>query len=455
MNDQLATGFSRLVRRIETLDPSSRTGRVLRVHPGRIEASGPGAALGDFCEIDCSDPGADQESHQVLAEVAAVRDDHIVLVPLEPDARIYPDARVVAKISGGLVPAGDGFRGRVIDAFGAPLDEGGPILADIHLPAAGRVMRPLDRAGDARRLETGIRVIDTILPLSIGQRMGVFAASGVGKTTFLQQLTLQTECDQVVVCLVGERGQEVENFWGTIRRRPDADRFTCVASTSDMSAGLRARAVYQALALAEFWRDKGRHVLFVLDSVTRYAMALREIGLATGAPPTLRAYPPNVFSALPRIVERCGASRSGGAITAVMTVLAETDDVDDPIAEVMKSFLDGHILLSRTLAEQGHFPAIDVMRSVSRRSGDVMTADQKEAAGRILRLLSAYEEARLLVESGIYRAGTAPLVDEAVRLRPAIMEFLKQPLSEVAPFAASLDRLKQLAQTGGGHARKP
>lgn len=441
--------FDQLLGRISGAETFRRTGRVLRVHPGQVDASGPGAALGDFCEIECLHAGSGTPAASVLAEVAAVREDHIVLVPLEPDARICPDARVVAKFSGGLVAAGDGFCGRAIDALGVPLDDGPPVLPDAMMPAGGRVMRPLERTGVARRLETGLRVIDTLLPLSVGQRIGVFAASGVGKTTFLQQLTRQTECDHVVICLVGERGQEVESFWTALSRREDALRFTCVAATSDMSAGLRARAVSQALALAEYWRDKGRHVLFVLDSATRYAMALREIGLAAGAPPTLRAYPPNVFSALPRIFERCGARRAGGAITAVMTVLAETDDADDPIAEVMKSFLDGHILLSRTLAEQGHFPAVDVMRSISRRSADVMTGDQKAAATRILQLMSAYDEAKLLIESGIYRAGAAPLVDEAIRQRPLILDFLKQSVSERAGFAPGLEQLKRLA--GGRH----
>lgn len=446
---QPASNLSRLVRKISEADPAGRTGRVLSLHPGQIEASGPSAALGDLCEIECMHPGSDHAVHAVLAEVIAIRSDHILLVPLEPDARIHPDARVTAKFAGGFVPAGDGFRGRLLDALGAPLDETGPIEAEAMVPAAGRIMRPLERTGTARRLETGIRTIDTLLPLSVGQRIGVFAASGVGKTTFLQQLALQASCDHTVVCLVGERGQEVENFWEILSARPDAGRFTCVAATSDMSAGLRVRAVHQALALAEDWRDKGRHVLFVLDSATRYAMALREIGLAAGAPPTLRAYPPNVFSSLPRIVERCGARRAGGAITAVMTVLAETDDADDPIAEVMKSFLDGHILLSRTLAEQGHFPAIDVLRSVSRRASDVMEPQQKAAAGKVTRLLSAYEEARLLIESGIYRPGASALVDEAVRQRPQIMEFLQQPLSETAPFAAALDRLNALVDVAG------
>jgi len=413
----------RFLERLAQAELAPAYGFVTKVAPGLIEASGPAGAPGDLCAIGDGEGG-------IAAEIVSVDTRSVVLLPLEAEADIAPGARVVARGTRALAPVGDGFAGRAIDALAQPIDGGPAILAGAHVPLGGTVPRPLDRTDPSRILETGLRAIDALLTLGVGQRVGVFAASGVGKTSLVEQLVTQVIADRCVLCLVGERGREVESLWRLLARRADAARFTLVASTSDESAALRARSVQQALALAEHWRARGEHVVLMVDSITRVAMALREIGLAAGAPPTVRAYTPNVFASLPRLVERCGALAAGGAITAIMTVLSETDDVDDPIVELMKSLLDGHIVLARTLAEQGHFPAIDVPRSISRRADMLMSAEHSAAMREAGALLSAYDEARVMIESGVYRAGGNPALDRAIALRPALLGFLRQRRDE-------------------------
>lgn len=426
----------RFLAAIDAADPVARYGHVTAVADAAITADGPVAPLGALCRIDTA-------TGTVAAEVAAIDRQRLVLVPLDRAGAIALGDRVVAQPHAADTPVGDAFAGRAIDALARPIDGGPAILADARRPLAGMVPRPLDRASPRVVVATGIRAIDGPLTLARGQRVGIFAAAGVGKTSLLEQIATQAQADRTVVCLAGERGREVEAFWRVLAARDDAARFTLVAATSDESAPMRARAVHTALALAEHWRDAGEHVLLVVDSVTRLAMALRAIGLAAGAPPTVRAYTPNVFAALPRLVERCGALASGGAITAVMTVLAETDDIDDPIVETMKSLLDGHILLSRHLAEQGHFPAIDVARSISRRADRLVQPDHAAAARDLVALLAAHDEARVMIESGVYKAGSNPLVDRAIAARDRIAAFLRQPQNEAAPFA---DTVRQLAR---------
>ncbi|HEX8223873.1 MAG TPA: FliI/YscN family ATPase [Allosphingosinicella sp.] len=436
----------RFLAGLDRADFARPYGYVRRVAPGLVEASGPASRLGELCEIECDGGPA------LLAEVAAVDERRVVLIPLEQQATIRPDARVVARPMRDRVAVGDAFAGRAVDSLGRPIDGGGEIEAQDHVALAGSVPKPMNRADPSKVLPTGIRAIDGLLTLGQGQRIGIFAASGVGKTSLMEQLATQIECDRVVICLVGERGREVEAIWRMLSARDDSDRFTLVAATSDESAALRGRSVSYALALAEHWRDSGDHVLLMVDSVTRLAMALREIGLAAGAPPTVRAYTPNVFGALPRLVERCGAVRSGGAITAIMTVLSETDDVDDPIVELMKSLLDGHIVLSRSLAEQGHFPAIDVPRSVSRGAQQLVAAEQAGAMREAVAQLAAYEEARVMIESGVYKSGTNGAVDRAIAKRGEMNAFLRQPRSEDSAFAETVRKLRAITAGAGGHA---
>ncbi len=440
------------LRRIEQAELTRPYGFVRKVAAGLVEATGPANALGELCEIECAALSGSGETETVLAEVAAVDERGVVLIPLEQRGSICPDARVVARPMRDRVPVGDGFAGRAVDALGRPVDGRGEIVADQHMPIAGSVPRPLERANPSRILPTGLRAIDGLLTLGEGQRIGVFAASGVGKTSLMEQLAVQIEADRCILCLVGERGREVEAVWRSLSGRSDAERFTIVAATSDESAALRARSINYALCLADFWRARGEHVLLMVDSVTRMAMALREIGLAAGAPPTVRAYTPNVFAALPRLVERCGATRSGGAITAIMTVLSETDDVDDPIVELMKSLLDGHIVLSRSLAEQGHFPAIDVARSVSRGVEQLVAAEQTKAMRDVVAMLGAYDEARVMIESGVYKSGTNKVVDRAIAGRGEINAFLKQSNRESARYEDTVRKLRALSDKAPAYA---
>ena len=430
--------MSTAVAQIRSADFAPRFGRVRSVAPGIIEANGPQAVLGELCAIET---GADP----LLAEVVGVDESRLLLSPLDSVARIALGAKVEAFAAGASVAVGDAFAGRAVDALGQPIDGGPAISSVIRAPLAGVVPAALDRAAPATVAATGIRAIDALLTLGEGQRIGIVAASGVGKTSLVEQLAVQAKADHMILCLVGERGREVQSLWRMLGKRDDAERFTIVAATSDESAAHRARAPALALALAEHWRAQDRHVLLLVDSVTRLAMALREIGLAAGSPPTVRAYTPNVFSALPRMVERCGALSGGGAITAVMTVLSESDDADDPLVELMKSLLDGHIVLSRAIAEQGHFPAIDVVRSVSRGIEKRISAEHGAAQRQVVAMLAAYEESRVMVETGAYRAGTNPMLDRAIRSREAIQSFLRQAMDEAVDFKTSRRELCALA----------
>lgn len=424
------------IDRLRETDCAPAFGFVTELGAGFVRASGPAAALGQLCAIET------MRGDQAIAEVVAVREDGITLVPLERDADLHLGLRVTITAKKDSAPVGDGFAGRIVDALGRPLDGNGPISASFA-PDAASGASPLDRVAPSSVLETGIRAIDGLLTLGIGQRIGIFAASGVGKTSLVEQLSRQIDCDRCILCLIGERGREVSSLWEAAVGSAQPERFTVVAATSDESAAMRARAIDQALALADFWRSKGDHVLLMVDSVTRLAMALREIGLAAGAPPTVRAYTPNVFSALPRIVERCGAVRGGGAITAIMTVLAETDDVDDPIVEIMKSLLDGHIILSRRLADQGHFPAIDIVRSVSRQASRLVEPGHATSMRETVALLADYEENRVMIESGVYRSRSNGRIDRAIAAREPLATFLRQPADEASAFAQTIAALAQ------------
>lgn len=429
---------SMLLAGIEAIELFPARGRVRSISSGRIEADGPDVPVSGHCQIYSARDG----KALFRAQVAQASADAITLIPFEPigGVRIGDHVRLLSEC--GSVAVGDALSGRAVDALARPLDGGRPPDTELRETSLPDI---LDRISPHRCLATGVRALDGLLAIGHGQRIGVFAASGVGKTRLIEQILRQTGCERVIVCQIGERGREVEALWAELRASDALRRTTLVAATSDESAPMRAQCLEQALGMAEFWRDQGEHVLLVVDSVTRYAMALREIGLLAGEPPMLRAYTPNVLRELPRVVERCGAIRAGGSITGLFTVLSEGDDVDDPIVEVMKSLLDGHIVLSRKLAEAGHFPAIDVGRSISRLFDRLVDGDQLAAARIVRARLARYEEARVLIESGMYKAGSDKEIDAAISARIPIAEFLRQSDRHGEAYSATRDALFALA----------
>lgn len=427
--------------RLRQLDPVQRTGRVQSVLATHVAADGPHVPLGTLCEIEAG-------AASVLAEVVRVDEGGIALSLFGEGARILTGASVRSRGDSNHVPVGGWALGHVIDAFGTPIDGDGHAAPEAFWPMQGRMPAPLERISSDAMLETGLRAIDGLLPLGKGQRVGLFAPSGAGKTTLVTQIVQQARADIIVLCLVGERGREVASIWNDALSPEARARSVMVAATSDQSAATRVRAVHQALAHAEYWRAQGKHVLFILDSATRLAMAMREVGLAAGEPPTIRGYTPGTFAAMPRIVERCGALRAGGAITAILTVLSEDEEMDDPICEMMKSLLDGHILLSRTLAERGQFPAIDVLRSISRQSERLMSDRHQRQARHVLQSLSTYERARTLVETGLYSRGTNPALDQAIDRNADMIRYLSQGQGERSSFEATLSKLAALCGKG-------
>jgi flagellum-specific ATP synthase len=431
--------------RLQALDSVGRRGTLKRIMPTWLESDGPNVPLGTLCTIRANDNGS-AASPSVIAEVVKVDANHVSLVPFGDTSLLSAGASVEAQSDDARLPVGDAFVARAVDALGRPIDNLGPLHSLDYAPLNAPLPEPLERITPKKVLETGVRAIDGLLTLGTGQRVGIFAASGVGKTSLVTQLSRQIEADHVVICLVGERGREVEQLWSSELPDEVRERATLVVATSDKAAALRVRAVHQALALAQHWRSRGRHVLFILDSVTRLAMAMRETGLAAGEPPTVRAYTPSVFASIPRIVEQCGALKTGGAITALMTVLSETDEVDDPISELMKSLLDGHIILSRTLAERGHFPAIDISRSISRNMSSLMSPSHLGAARQVLAHVANHEGARTLIESGLYSAGTSKDLDAAIAAKPAIDSFLRQPQQERVSLARSVSSLSDITE---------
>jgi len=412
----------RFVRSMLECASTSLIGKVSSIRPTSIEADGPAVEVGTICTIGT---GLDA----LHAEVVRVDRGRTVLAPYAMTNTVRLGDHVRSTRFGLTVPIGEDYLGCVVDPMGQIIErsETGPLSGHAGAaPVHGSVTSLLDRTSPTIQLPTGIRALDTLLPFAQGQRIGVFAGSGVGKTTLLGGLLRHIDADHCVICLIGERGREADELWREVLPSSMRTRSTMVLATSDQPAALRARAMWTALAHAESLSAKGRHVFLVVDSITRFAMALRELGLAAGEPPTLRAYPPSVFALLPKVVERCGCFRGRGAITAVMTILAESDEIDDPMAETMRSLLDGHIVLSRALAEQGQFPPIDVVRSVSRVVTRVQSKEADVARREAIALLSAYERSRLLIESGAYGAGSNPEIDRAIAARLPLAEFLSQ-----------------------------
>lgn len=416
-----------------------RLGEVTRVTELAVESWGPSAVLGEVCLIRSA------TGESIHAEVVALRGEQLTLLPYGICKGIAVGASVEALDVQPGIAVGDDLLGAVVDAFANPLAnvERRESLRD--MPLHPPPLNPLLRAPIREQMETGIRSIDALLPLGKGQRMGIFAGSGVGKSSLMGMLARNVDTEVAVIALIGERGREVQDFLEKCLDERTRRRTVVVVATADQPAVVRARAAYSATTIAEHFRDQGRQVLLMMDSVTRFATARREIDLAAGQPPTARGYTPSVFSAIPALCERCGGVKDGGVITALYTVLVEGDDVNDPVADALRATLDGHIVLSRDLANEGHFPAIDILQSVSRLEGDLQPPAIRRNASQLRGLLAVHRRQREMVDMGLYKSGANPQLDQALANWERITDFLRQSVDEHSALAVTRAALTNVA----------
>jgi FliI/YscN family ATPase len=428
--------YFEVLPRLETL---VATGEVTEVVGLVVESRGPSVAIGDFCEVTSA------SGRRIRTQVIGFREGRVLAMPLEEVEGLQLGDTVTARGEAARVPVGKGLLGRVLDGFGAPMDGGPPIDAEDYYGLYTPPPNALKREHITEPLTTGTRAIDAMLPIGLGQRIGIFGGSGVGKSTLLGAMSRQNSADVTVIGLIGERNREVRGFLEKELGPEGRARSVVVCATSEQPAPLRVRACFVALAVAEYFRDQGANVLLVMDSVTRLAMAQREIGLAAGEPPSQKGYTPSVFALLPKVLERAG-NFPRGSITGFFTVLVEGDDFNEPICDAVRAILDGHIILSRNLAAQGHYPAIDVLHSVSRLISAVARPGQRVAAQKLRQALAAYRDAEDLIQLGAYVAGSNPTLDASIRMRPELLAFLRQEQHEHAIAAETLGRMEDLAR---------
>jgi FliI/YscN family ATPase len=425
--------------KLARIDTCRWTGSVTELVGLLVESKGPEAAVGDFCEIGT------RGGRVIRTQVIGFRDGHLLSMPLEETDGLHLGDPIVARKEDARMECGPQLLGRVIDGFGKPLDQLGPLAAGEPYELYATAPGPLDREPIGEALATGIRAIDSLLTCGKGQRIGIFGGSGVGKSTLLGAMARSSSADVSVIALIGERNREVRDFIEQELGPEGLKKSVMVVATSDRSAPLRIRAAFVALAVAEYFRDQGKSVLLVMDSVTRLAMAQREIGLAAGEPPSQKGYTPSVFNLLPKIFERAGKFRKG-SITGFFTVLVEGDDFNEPICDAVRAILDGHIVLSRELGAAGHYPAIDILQSVSRLAPRLCTPEQKQAAIKIREAMATHERSEDLINLGAYASGANPKLDAAIRLRPRLVDFLKQGSQEQSPFEKTMAGLNELAK---------
>lgn len=433
-----------LLHRLNHLHPIKFNGRVARAVGLTIEGTGPVSSIGQSCSILTG-----QGNAGVKAEVVGFRGNRVLLMPLGDVRGIGPGSRLVYESASPVVGVGPALLGRVIDGVGNPLDGQGPLSISAQYPLYNPVINPLERERITQPLDLGIRAINALLTCGSGQKMGIFAGSGVGKSVLLGMICRHTAADINVIALIGERGREVKEFIEKDLGPEGLKRSIIIAATSDQPPLVRLRGAFLATAIAEYFRDQGNHVLLLMDSVTRLAHAQREVGLAVGEPPTSKGYPPSVFTMLPKILERVAPAR-GGTMTGLYTVLVEGDDLSDPIADSVRSILDGHIVLSRDLAAKGHFPAIDILQSVSRVMPDIVEPDHLMASRFLLELMAVYRDTEDLLNLGAYRPGANPRIDLAVGMMDSITSLLRQNIHERAGLAESLQDLKGIVEDARG-----
>jgi FliI/YscN family ATPase len=422
----------------EAADPIPLTGQVVRSVGLLVESRGPRAQIGELCELQQA------SGRRLVLEVVGFRDGFLQTVPLGTTAGIRPGDTIVARGGSARIMVGPELLGRVLDGLGQPLDSLGPVRTGMTAPLYPPPMNPMARDAIVTPMGTGVRAIDSLLTCGRGQRLGLFGGSGVGKSTLLGMMARGTSADVAVIALVGERGREVRSFLEHDLGAEGLKRSVVIVSTSDNPPLVRLRAAYAATTVAEYFRAQGQHVLLMMDSITRFAMAQREVGLAAGEPPTAKGYPPSVFALLPGLLERAGNVRGQGSITGFYTVLVEGDDSNEPVADNVRAILDGHIVLSRDLAARNHYPAIDVLHSVSRTMPDVTTVDHRLKAGTVRDWMATLRDSEDLVSVGAYVAGSNPRIDDALARRGDIDDFLRQPadgLVSLEDARASLEAL--------------
>lgn len=426
-------------RKLERTETGLWRGSVTNVTGLLVESIGPAVAIGEFCEI------LTFGGKSVRTQVIGFRNGRVLSMPLEEIDGLQIDDPIIARSEDARVMVGPSLLGRVLNGFGQPMDSGPRITEHTGYELYRCPPNPLEREHITRPLVTGVRAIDSILPCGEGQRIGIFGGSGVGKSTLLGAMCKHNSADVTVVCLVGERNREVRDFLDHELGPEGLKRAVVVIATSDQPAPLRVRAPFVAMAISEYFRDQGANVLLVMDSVTRLAMAQREIGLAAGEPPSQKGYTPSVFSILPKIFERAG-NFAKGSITAFFTVLVEGDDFNEPICDAVRGLLDGHIILSRQLGAAGHYPAIDILNSVSRLQSKISTPEQKVAAQNVREALSVFRDAEDLIQLGAYVSGTNPKLDQTIKARPDVLSFLRQDANANSSRDDTLQQLQQLAR---------
>ena len=424
---------------VNKTEPIEKIGVIIEIIGLTIISDGPKSSIGDLCHIIQPD-----SKEIILAEVVGFRKENVLLMPLGSMEGLCSGARVINTGSNMKVKVSERLLGRVLDGLGNPIDGKGEIIADEYYPTNAKIINPLDRKPIDEPLSLGIRAIDGLNTIGKGQRVGIFAGSGVGKSTTMGMIAKNTSADINVIALIGERGREVREFIEQILGDTGMKRSVVVCATSEQPALVKIKASFVACAIAEYFRDKGKDVLFMLDSVTRLALAQREVGLATGEPPATRGYTPSVFALMPKFLERAGANKYG-TITGLYTVLVEGDDMNEPIADTARSILDGHIVLSRDLAHKNHYPAIDILASISRVMNNIVSSEHKKSAGTIRNLLASYRKNEDLINIGAYAKGTDNMTDKAIELIDKINDYLIQSTDEKINFETSKNELIKLA----------
>lgn len=425
---------------INNSKPISKIGKIIEIIGLTIIADGPTSSIGDLCHII-----QDGTNEIIYAEVVGFRKDCILLMPLGSIDGLRAGAKVINTGTSMKVKVSETLLGRVLDGLGNPLDSKGDIIADEYYPTNAAIINPMDRKPIDEPLSLGLRAIDGLNTIGMGQRVGIFAGSGVGKSTTLAMIAKNTSADVNVIALIGERGREVREFIENTMGTSGMKRSIVVCATSEQPALVKIKASFVACAIAEYFRDKGKNVLFMLDSVTRIALAQREVGLAVGEPPATRGYTPSVFALLPKFLERAGANKYG-TITGLYTVLVEGDDMNEPIADAARSILDGHIVLSRALAHKNHYPAIDVLQSISRVMNNIVDNEHKFAAGKIRNLMASYAKNEDLISIGAYAKGTDPMTDKAIAMHDKINSYLIQKSDELADYEIAKNELINLSK---------